>query len=259
MPSASRARLRAQMLVGLPASMAARQADVAVQVADGVVGLGENHPVMAGPAVQERRHGAHASVGVAGARDLVLEVVVEPDVPLAVEVHAVVEGIVLRDADLARIGRLHFLVDLPQQRLAVGVVIGAVVVVDDVEDGIPAEPVHPAFVQPHEDLVADELADRIGVVIRPRVAPPRVGAGVVVVEVDPAEAVLAPPVELPQVEVRRAVMVVHDVHQHGHPALVARLHETLEGVRPAQRAFDSELIGRIVSPAFVRPGIRTAA
>jgi hypothetical protein len=55
---------------------------------------------------------------------------------------------------------------------------------------------------------------------------------VVVVEVDAALVVLGPPVELPQVEIRRPEVVEDDVEDDRDAVLVGVLDEALEGVGP---------------------------
>ena len=85
--------------------------------------------------------------------------------------------------------------------------------------------------QPVERVVADELADLAAAVVGPGVAPRRRRAPVVV-EVDAALAVLGPAVELPEVEVARAEVVVDDVEDHGDAALVGGFDERLEAPRP---------------------------
>ena len=85
--------------------------------------------------------------------------------------------------------------------------------------------------EPHQGVVADELADLAAAVVGAGVAPRRVVAPVVV-EVDAAAVVLAPAVEPPQVEVARAEVVVDDVEDDREAVLVRGLDELLEALGP---------------------------
>ncbi len=58
-------------------------------------------------------------------------------------------------------------------------------------------------------------------------------------------------VELPQVQVAGAVVVVHDVEVHGEAALVASLDEFLQRIGSAVGVFHRELVARIVAPAVI--------
>ena len=93
--------------------------------------------------------------------------------------------------------------------------------------------------EPHQGVVAEELADLAAAVIGAAV-PPRRLAAPVVVEVDPAQSVLRPAVELPDVEVAGAEVVVNHVEDDGDAEAVGRLDELLEGPGTAVSAFDRE-------------------
>ena len=75
----------------------------------------------------------------------------------------------------------------------------------------------------------------------------------VLVEVDAPAAVLAPPVEPPQVQVGRPEVVVDHVQDDREPVPVGLPDELLERLRPAVGALDREDVGRVVPPRPV-PG-----
>ena len=115
---------------------------------------------------------------------------------------------------------------------------------------VEAQAVAAELLEPGQRAVAQERADLAAAVVRPGRAPGRVGA-LVVVEVDPAAVALGPAVEPPQVEVRRAEVVVDDVDDHGDPVRVGVADEPLERVRPAVAGLDREQVRRVVAPRDV--------
>ena len=106
------------------------------------------------------------------------------------------------------------------------------------------------LLQPEQRVVAQKLPDLAAPIIRPRVAP-RCLTPPVIVEIDPAMAVLVPAVELPEVEVVGSEMVVDDVIDDCDPAAMRRIHERLKSGGPAIIGFDREQIRRIVSERAV--------
>ena len=122
----------------------------------------------------------------------------------------------------------------------------------DVEGHVEAQPVEVVLVQPVERVVPDELADLAASVVGAGVAPGGVAAPVVV-EVDAALVVLAPAVELPEVEVARAEMVVDDVEDHRDPAPMRGFDEGLKPLGSAVGALDGEDVRGVVAPGDV-PG-----
>ena len=150
-------------------------------------------------------------------------------------------------------------VDPLQQAPALGERVAVVALVAahaaDVERHVEAQPVEVVLLQPQERVVADELAHLAAAVVGPGVAPGRLAAPVVV-EVDAALVVLAPAVELPEVEVARAEVVVDDVEDHRDPALVRGLDERLEALGPAVGALDGEDVGGVVAPGDVAGELR---
>ena len=105
--------------------------------------------------------------------------------------------------------------------------------------------------EPHERVVADELAHLGAAVVGAGVAPRRLRAPVVV-EVDAAAVVLAPAVEPPQVEVGRAEVVVDHVEddREAAPRGPPRT-KSLKPVRPAVGALDGEDVRGVVAPGAV--------
>ena len=91
------------------------------------------------------------------------------------------------------------------------------------------------------------LTDLAASVIGPGV-PPRCVRPVVVVEVDPAEIVLGPAVELPKIEVARAQVVVNDVEDHRDAMLVGALDEPLERQRASVVGLNRKDMGGVVTP-----------
>src|SRR5581483_869032 len=133
----------------------------------------------------------------------------EPGVPLRAEagaavIHALREARVvlqvLGDGDLAGEALADVLVQLLQEAPAV-VQLGGAGAVDraDVQGRVAAQPVHVVLVEPHQGVVAQELAHLGPAVVGARVAPGGAGA-LVIVEVDTAQPVAMPAVEAPQVE-----------------------------------------------------------
>ena len=106
------------------------------------------------------------------------------------------------------------------------------------------------FLQPHQGVVADELADFLATVIGAGRTPGSFGVPVVV-EVDAALIVLAPAVKLPQIQITRAEVVVDDVQNHADPGLMGRLDEAFETGRTAVVGFHGENAGGVVSPGQV--------
>jgi hypothetical protein len=125
-----------------------------------------------------------------------------------------------------------------------------------VDRGVEAEPVDVVLVEPHQGVVDDEPADVGAAVVRAGVAPRGRGPPVLV-EVDPAQAVLAPPVELPQVEVRGPEVVVDEVEDDGDAMAVGLAHERLEGVGAAIHRLDGEDVSRVVAPRVVAGELMT--
>ena len=117
----------------------------------------------------------------------------------------------------------------------------------DVGGAVEAQAVDVVFLEPHQDVVEDELADLAASVIGPGVAPRRVRP-VVVVEVDAAAIVLAPAVELPEIEVARAEVVVNDVEDHRDALLVGALDELLERQRASVGGLNRKDMGGVVAP-----------
>jgi len=128
------------------------------------------------------------------------------------------------------------------QVLVAGSVDGAYV-----DGAVEAEAVDVVFFEPHENVVAEVLPDLTVSVSRPGV-PPRRMRPVVVVEVDAAALVLGPAVELPQIEVARAQVVVHDVEDHRDALLVGALDESLERHRASLGDLNRKDMGRVVPP-----------
>jgi hypothetical protein len=217
-----------------------------VEHPDVVVGFGEDDALEAGPIEEGAGDDAQVALGIVGGGELIVERPAVADVPLDVEPHVVVEGVVFGDAQQARADRGQFGVDLAEKFDAL--VVAALVGVDEVVDGIPPEAVDAVLVGQHEDLVADEGADFGPAEVGAGRAPRGVGAAVVV-EIDAAEAVFGPTVELPEVEIGRTIVVVDDVGEDGETALMRGADEALEGVGAAVVGLDREGIGRIVAPA----------
>ena len=91
------------------------------------------------------------------------------------------------------------------------------------------------------------MPDLAASVIGPGVPPGRFGP-LVVVEVDAAAIVLGPAVELLQIEVARAQVVVNNVENHRNALLVGALDELLERHRATVGDLHREDMGRVVPP-----------
>ena len=164
---------------------------------------------------------------------------------------------VLGDHELPRLPGAQLAVDPLHQAPAVrDVGAGLGVRADHVADpagGVPAEPVAVPELQPHERIVTDVLPHLTATVVRPRVAPRRL-ATPVVVEIDPAflgTSGRAPAVELPEVEVVGAEVVVDDVEDDGDATTVGGIDEPAEPVRTPVRLLDREDEGGVVAPRDV--------
>ena len=129
-------------------------------------------------------------------------------------------------------------------------VAGVVVFGADVERHVEAEAVYAVAFEPHPGVVAQVLPHFRTSVVGAGIAP-RGGGAVVVVEVDAALAVLAPPVELPEVEVGGAKVVVDHVQNNGNAAPVSLADEAFEGIGAAVGGRDGERMGRVVAPRAV--------
>jgi hypothetical protein len=228
-----------------------------------VVALGIDHArERVAAAVRERaRERGDGALGVGGGLQHGADGVHERRVPLRPEAGAAlgdggVEGVValevLGNRDAAGEFGGHGGVDLLQGAPAVGegllVRVGRAAA--HVERHVEAQAVHVKAAQPHARVVHEVGADFRAAVVGAGVAPGRLAA-VVVVEVDAAAIVLAPPVEAPQVEVGGAEVVVDHVHEHRHAARVGLAHEGLEGIGAAVGALDGERMGRVVAPRDV--------
>ena len=134
---------------------------------------------------------------------------------------------------------------LRQVRLAVGPHAA------DVERHVDAQPVDVVLLQPHQGVVADELAHLGAAVVRAGCRP-RASRAPVVVEVDAAAVVLAPAVEPPQVEVARAEVVVDDVEDDREPVAVGLADELLERLRARRRRSRRRRCGPGCSPTSGR-------
>jgi hypothetical protein len=161
---------------------------------------------------------------------------------------------VLGDGDLPRLAVADLAIDPLQQAPAVGQVGARIVVasvdVTDPSGGVEPQAVAAALLQPAQRVVADVLAHFAAAVVGAGIAPRRIAAPVVV-EIDAALPVGAPAVELPEVEVGRAEMVVDDVVDDGDAARMRRVDQAPQAVGTAIRAFDRENVGRVVAPRLV--------
>jgi hypothetical protein len=113
--------------------------------------------------------------------------------------------------------------------------------------GVEAQAVDMVFLKPHADVIENILPDLAASVIRPGL-PPGGMRPVVVVEVDATAVVLGPAVELPQIEVARAQVVVHDVQDHRDTLLVSAFDESLERHRASIGELHREDMGGVVPP-----------
>ncbi len=101
--------------------------------------------------------------------------------------------------------------------------------------------------EPHERVLEEVLADLTSSVVGAGL-PPRRATAVVVVEIDPAALVLGPAVELPEVEVAGAEVVVDDVEDHRDPLPVGALDELLERAGTAVGSLHGEDVAGVVAP-----------
>ena len=221
-------------------------AALVVHAGDIVMRLGKDDALEAGPIGQGAGDRVHIALRIVGGGQLVVERPAVADIPLGLEVEVVLEAGVLGYAQRARVGASHFRVDLAQHVASLR--IEAVIAVEDVVNRVPAEAVQAVFFEEHEDLVADERAHLGASEVGAGRAPGRMDSAVAI-EIDAAEVLFVPAVELPEVEVRGAIVVMDDIRQHDHAAVVGGAHESLEGVGPAIVAFHREKVGGIISPA----------
>ena len=106
--------------------------------------------------------------------------------------------------------------------------------------------------EPHDRIVTNKLAHFATTVVRATISPGSF-APPVIIEVDSAQIVFTPAVELPDMEVARPEVVVHNVQDHGDSQLMSLLDELLERPRAAIGTFNGENVGRIVPPRKI-PG-----
>src|SRR5260370_42452084 len=160
----------------------------------------------------------------------------------------------LRDANLPRLALLDFGIDRLHEWPSVCQVVPWIVVVAvDVANppgSIPAQAVRDSLSQPAARVVENVVPYFRPSVIKPCVTP-RSRASPIVVKVDSAFTVLAPPVELPHIPCRVAQVVINNVHDHGDSTLVCLLHECTEPVRSAIMFLDCEDVSWVVSPRSI--------
>ena len=117
----------------------------------------------------------------------------------------------------------------------------------DIQRHVESQAVDVIFLQPHQGVVADELADFFAAVVGASQSPRGLRMPVVV-EVDAAHAVFAPAVKLPQIEIAGAEVVVDDVQNHRQAGSMRRFDEPLEAARTAVVGFHGENARGVVSP-----------
>ena len=165
-------------------------------------------------------------------------------------VEAAVADRILGHADFSRIVLPDHAGDALEHLAALGIFHRAVRDRADVDRRIPAQSVDAVFVEPHADLIGDKLAHLRTSEIGPR-SPRGRAAFFILVEIDTRFGVPgAVAVKLPEAEVFRPVVVVHDVEVHGDAALVGGFDELLERVGTTVGIFHGELVARVVSPTM---------
>ena len=117
----------------------------------------------------------------------------------------------------------------------------------NVGSAVEAQTIDVIFLEPHKDVVEDILSDLVASVIGTGVSPRRMRP-VIVVEVDSTAIVLGPAVELPQIEVARAKVVVNDVEDHCDAVFVGALDELLERQRASVGELNRKDMGGVVAP-----------
>jgi len=162
----------------------------------------------------------------------------------------VVVAQILSDQQPSRETLADFAADRSHQRPTVGQLRPWVVVAANaanVERHVASQSVDVILVQPHQRIVADELS-YLGAAVIGASQSPRGRGPPIVVKIDPALAIFAPAVELPEIEVAGAKMVVDHIQDHAEAGLMSRFDKPLESQRAAVVAFDSEHAGRVVAP-----------
>ena len=106
---------------------------------------------------------------------------------------------------------------------------------------VEADAINVVFLEPHHDVIEEELTDLAASVIGPGFPPRRVCA-VVVVEVDPTAIVLAPAIELPKIQVAGTQVVVNYVKDDCNSLLMSALDELLEPQGTPPYAISTEKI-----------------
>ena len=200
-------------------------------------------------------HRIHVTILVGGGDDGGTDRVDEMVVPLGMEGGAVIVGRddlgltvqVLGDGDGAWETLADLGVDPVGEAPAVGDVRLAGVDAAHVRGHVVAQSVGVELRQPHHRVVTNELTHLAAAVVGSGVAPRSRGLPVVV-EVDSALVVLAPAVELPQVEVRGAEVVVDDVDDDGQTVPVTHLDQVTQFLRAAVGALHGEDVGGVVAP-----------
>ena len=123
---------------------------------------------------------------------------------------------------------------------------------------VESEAVDVVFLEPHQDIIEEELTDLAAPVIGPGFSPRRLGP-VVVVEVNSAAIVLGPAIELPKIEVARAQVVVNNVQDHRDTLLVGALDELLERQTGLRNGSPPRKYGRGCNPTTGLPQTRPPA
>src|SRR5438270_13345746 len=120
---------------------------------------------------------------------------------------------------------------------------------------VPAETIHVTLAEPHREIILDEVAHLLAAEIRPRIAVRRyLEVGIALVKINPAAdwPAASPAIEVPHVEVARAVVVVNDIQQYRNPPKVTGLNESLKAICSSiSGVFYRERLRRVVSPTVV--------
>src|SRR5215204_710386 len=161
---------------------------------------------------------------------------------------------VFSDGDLPRLTTEDFRVDPPEQAPAFRDIGPRIVVatkdVPNPSCSIKSQAIAVALLEPAQRVVPNELPHFTPAVIGSRSAPRRL-VSPIVVEIDSTLAEFIPAIELPEVQIVRAKVIVDDVEKNGDSAPMRRVDKLPQAVRAGVALFNGEDMRWVVTPGDI--------
>jgi hypothetical protein len=147
-------------------------------------------------------------------------------------------------------------VDPLHQAPAIRELIGFIAVnTADIKRTVVTQTVDVILLQPHARVVADKLPHFSAPVVWTSTAPGSFRP-VVVIEINAALVVFLPSVKLPEVQVARSEVVIHNIHHDPNATLVRFTNEHLETIRTPINALHCKDMRRVVAPRVIACKLR---